>query len=148
MCLKVKNGCEPTIASGDIAVYKIVTHRNMSRYESAYRCTREHYNKCVEARDDSVNEFPVIGKLKVRDAANGGEIHAGLHAYLEHGRAMIALSMVGMVGLRGFGLRVCRAVIPKGAECCLGMNGDIVATEMIVFGSYRSYLKYKENKTE
>lgn len=142
MCLKVKNGCEPTIASGDIAVYKIVTHCNMSQYESAYRCTREHYNKCVEARDDSVNEFPVIGKLKVRDAANGREIHAGLHAYLEHGRAMIALSMVGMVGLRGFGLRVCRAVIPKGAEYCLGDDGDIVATRMIVFNTENEYTEY------
>ena len=137
MCLQVKRGCRPRIAKSDIVCYKVVeTTGSENRWRSVFRCTEEPYDTPIEARNDSAKGFPLIGKLTVCR----GTIHAGLHAFVSEDRAVYGMRSWG-IGAGGL-CRVCRAVIPKDAEYCYGMENDIVANRMIVFGSDEAFGKY------
>lgn len=137
MCLQVKWGCRPRIAKSDIVCYKVVeATMSENRWRSVFRCTEEPYDTPIEARNDSAKGFPLIGKLTVCR----GTIHAGLHAFVSEDRAVYGMRSWG-IGASGL-CRVRRAVIPKGAEYCYGMENDVVANRMIVFGSDEAFSEY------
>ena len=150
MCLKVKRGCKPHIATSDIVCYKVVEMTESgSRWRSPYEQSVQLYNRRTRAMDYGGLQRECCEPITELHINDFDEILCGLHAFVDYDRAEVDMMEWRFARPRNkFIVRT--AVIPKGAECCLGMNGDIVATEMIVFGSTVSYLKYwgKENKTE
>lgn len=136
MCLFVKYGCKIEVAQEDITCYKIVRRRPDAycSWASVFRWTVQPCNEVVQARDDSLGWQPVVEHLDVLS----NTIHAGLHAYITMELAERAINIEEMCD----NWDVYWSVIPKGAEYCLGINGDIVATQMIVFSSAEEYTKY------
>lgn len=119
MCLIIKEGCKIEIAEKPIPVYKIVDYIGdrgflwNKTWKAVIRRTRHRYNRYLVACIHlEINEL--------------GKINEGFYAYINNG---------GGPGLR-------YAIIPRGAEYCLGVGNDIVANQMIVFSSKKKFDKY------
>jgi len=132
MCLYVKEGCKPEIATKDILCYKRVDNHITYWKPCIYTENVEYsypYNKVLTAEYCSKGEIHPIQHLKMEKVADYYKINEGFHARY--------------IGKSNF-LKTC--IIPKGTEYCLGKDGDIVAVNMIVFRSIEDYRWYRIKK--
>lgn len=137
MCLAIKKGCKPEIAQKDILCYKIIRlMHDGHNWRSIHRLTIQPYNKVLQAKDDS--PFKSGGHtVEALHVVAGTSINAGFHAFRTEKEAA-----KWEPDDRSTVIRL--AVIPKGTEYCLGEFNEIVAVNMIVFGSEKAYQKYKK----
>ena len=121
MCLIIKEGCKIEIAEKPIPVYKIVAYTGdegflwNKTWEAIIMRTRHRYNRLLVACNHLTIE-------------NNYRINIGFHA-------STAVKSYLDIGFR-------YAVIPRGAEYCLGTGNEIVANQMIVFSSKKKFDKY------
>ena len=136
MCLTVKKGCKPRIAKKDITCCKAVTEGVGCWYPVWYEQYSYPYNETCNAM---VYQQKVLTNLYV-DQWN--EINEGLHGFRNLYGILYALISKRYIPVNDiFDFKIC--IIPKCAEYCKGAHGQIVATQMIVFSSFKEYLKYK-----
>ena len=125
MCLIVKPGCKPEIARKDIVCWKRV--RTSLPYGNwmpviFLDCYKTFpLNKVATALKDDKEP---ISHLEIDEAWDLETIDYGFHANTKFSTDN----------------NIC--VIPAGAEYCLGEGNEIVATQIIVFGTYMNYLLY------
>lgn len=128
MCLFVKRGCHPEIASKDIVCWKRVGTKHLHGkwvpviFTGSYRTFP--LNKVATALKDDKEP---ISHLEIDEVFE--TIDYGFHAETKFGT---------------LGYNIC--IIPTGAEYCLGINNEIVATQMIVFDTYTNYIRYALKK--
>jgi len=120
MCLVVKEGCKPEIASEDITCWKFVNMLRKDKWMAPIRGTLHDYDKVLIACDRlSVEPWHVAyGILHF-------VIEEGFHGYTNIDDAKNKANIFNAHTL-------VKCTIPKGAEYCLGPNGEIAATKMIV----------------
>lgn len=128
MCLKISSHTGINIAKKDIVCCKMIgaeeTRLIFWKYWIApFMETKHKYNQVLKACD---HLRPSIQWTKNCSLV----IHKGFHAvrsleYLEDEYDNLKY-----------------AIIPKGAEYCIGKDDDIVANKMIVFSSKKKYEKY------
>lgn len=120
MCLIIKSGCKIEIAEKSIPVYKIVDDTGDRKFlwnktwKAFLMGTRHRYNQLLTACPHLIIE-------------GNDMINTGFHALLEN----CCLD----TGFR-------YAIIPRGAEYCLGIEHEIVANQIIVFSSRKKFEKY------
>lgn len=140
MCLTVKKGCKPKIAKKDITCWKAVTEGVGCWYPVWYNQYSYPYNETCNAMKCRQK---VLTNLYVIDQWN--EIDEGLHAFRNLYGILYALISESYIPVDDmFDFKIC--IIPEGAEYCKGTHGQIVTTQMIVFSSFKEYLKYKSKK--
>lgn len=126
MCLFVKKGCKPEIASKDITCWKRV--RTSLPYgnwmPAVFTGSNRTFplNKVATALKDDKEP---ISHLEIDEAWDLETIDYGFHANTKFSTP---------------GYNIC--IIPTGAEYCLGIDNEIVATRMIIFGTYANYIMY------
>lgn len=124
MCLFVQENSEIQIATYPIAVFKRVNSGLFFWYSPMYDIeTKRKYGVRLKACDHL--------KIRLFGYNNKRTIEEGYHAF-----TFISAPHNTLCTLPKF------AVIPKGAEYCLGRDNDIVATEIIVFRTKRQFYKY------
>ncbi len=70
----------------------------------------------------------------------------GFHAYTKYRKNLDPWKIVLTDGKNDKdinNLRCALAIIPKGAEYCVGVNNEIVATRIVVFKSWWNYIKWR-----
>ena len=134
MCLYTKD-VEPRIARRNIRVWKEVSwfSRNSMWVPPIYSYAGElEYNKILAPYNLLSNEK--VQHLKVildKDYFSGMEemrIEQGFHAYrkIKHGELTLKI-----------------AIIPRGYEYCVGLDNDIVSSQIIVFKDFWDYIKWR-----
>lgn len=153
MCLYVKEGCKPEIAKEDIVCWKIVCKYNDYKnrwcgpfYGGIYK---QRYNRILNAKGINVLRRGNITHLEpIGDASGEQRINEGFHAIVDttsEVRVRIQEKFTTLQPAADYPFR--KAIIPKGAEYCLGNSFDIVGTHIIVFRdelSYKMYCRFRE----
>lgn len=118
MCLIVKDGCKIEIAKKDITTYKKVKILNDFFWGGVFFGGAFCFNKLEKIITNlSINKYK--------------KINEGFHSFKRSGYNYITSGK----------LLIC--IIPKGSEYCLGINGDVVSNQIIVFRTFFDYIKYK-----
>lgn len=135
MCLFVKEGYKPEIATEDIVCYKRVDD-HVKYWKPAILIGSARffypYNKVLTAE---------------RYSYIRGEIYPIQHLEIVDGMVLKRVINEGFhARCKKTYLHEKRCVIPKGTEYCLGIDNDIVAINMIVFRSLLDYYWYKIKK--
>lgn len=145
MCLTIKQGCKPEIATKDIHCYKYVNP-----------CGRNGVDGWKGLFEYSNRIYPwnvLITAEKETWLFNGGEYS---YTPIEHLELMVNQmpnrrdsTLIHQIIAYGFHAHIAKihgrhhdCIIPAGTEFCYGDSGDIVATNMIVFHKKRDYWKY------
>ena len=131
MCLYVNS--KVLIAKENLRCFKVLQKRNMNGYCTPFMCMPINFRYGM-AKADIVGELRVYRSLM----RPGHEIHQGIHAYCAKKYAD---------KIWGFLLNsheIKNAIIPKGAQFCIGQDGDVVATKMIIFRNDEAFEKFLE----
>lgn len=126
MCLVVKSKWhkdgKPFIAGEDFPVFKVL--------HKAKRRTETPFQECpvVFTNGKAIIESKLC-IVKLSGLKDPYFCHIGIHAYLNCPSAKILESQFP----KGLNLFVYKAIIPKGTQYLIGINGDIVSTKMIIF---------------
>jgi len=147
MCLYIKEGCKPEIAKEDIVCWKIVCKDN--EYKNRWRgpffgsIDKQRYNRILNAKGINVLRRGDITYLEPINGLGEQRINEGFHAIVDttsEVRTRIQEKFTALRHADDYPFR--KAIIPKGAEYCLGSSFDIVATHIIVFRNELSYNMY------
>ena len=124
MCLIVKSGCKIEIAKEPIivkkAVFKDYQFLWLKLWEADVRHTIHRYNR-------------ILRGTRHLEINSNQQINQGFHACIKE---------CTVLNNPGIDNRVRWAVIPKGAEYCLGEYNEIVANKMIVFNNKEKMKAY------
>lgn len=126
MCLRLKNNCKtPLIANKDIIVYKVGYVEVSYKYFNLIKihCFRPY---CYQSFIYYKNKKTPKITLKV-DKNN--DVNEGYHAWLNLYEAQYSCRQCNDYIIGQF-------KIPKGSECYLGTNNDIVSNQIIYLGIY------------
>ena len=118
MCLIVKKGCKIEIAKRDITTYKKVRIHDHFLWSGVFYAGIFRFNKLEKA----------VTNLSINESK---EINEGFHSFK---RSYDNYVLCG---------QLVTCIIPKGSEYCLGIEGDIVSNQIIVFRTVFDYIKYK-----
>lgn len=139
MCLKVAT--KKLTAKTDLLVFKCLDVDG-SRYCTPFRYYPIFFDGGV-CRLNNVDKTLTLEK-ELCDGTLINVINFGVHAFYKKREADWTASQFPSCGTKTF-----YAVIPKGCKYYLGINFDIVSTEMIIFRSKRAYDKYaKEHEVK
>ena len=130
MCLIVNS--PKMIAETDLAVYKILEKDNNNFLTPYKKCSIQFENGQF---------FQVMDGEKVLDL-DFIYIEKGIHAYYRENTAKEKNAILNEAS-SFLTFKVHYAVIPKGCEYCLGIEDEIVSTDMIIFETDEDYRKYK-----
>lgn len=138
MCLKVAT--KKLVAKTDLLVFKCLDYKDGGNY-----CTPFQYlpikfgedRKCVIKSGDNALTIEKEWDDNVRGIID--VINIGVHAYTKKEEAEYTASQFPLCGTKTF-----YAVIPKGCPYYIGLNFDVVTTELIVFRSKRIFDKYEK----
>ena len=132
MCLKVAT--KKLTAKTDLLVYKCLDTEGGS-YCTPFRYHPIFFDRGVCHLEGGDNALAIekewIGYKWIK------VINFGVHAYYKKREADYTASQ-----FPGCGTKTFYAIIPKGSKYYLGLDFDVVSTEMIIFRSQRSYGKY------
>jgi hypothetical protein len=133
MCLYIKTGCKIEITDKPILCRKVVAQGNTENsWISCFMNTEHEYNKELQAVEHIERET-LLPHL----------ITLGFHAHLYNEESKEKVNnRIDLFSTEERKLVEVFAIIPRGAEFCLGNNEDIVANRMIVFSSKEEYEKY------
>ena len=168
MCLFIKKGCTPTKATAPIRGWKLVTQVSETEWRSIIRDSTHKFNEVIQAEYDEnyltyslglsteTRKVP-LEQLKPHYIHLGvgcdpEVIEAGLHAVRDIRGVFLIYTRYKWNTDNLFTkeqkrmMKLVPVVIPEGAEYCLGEDGEIVSTQMIVFDSYGSYKKYMRDR--
>jgi hypothetical protein len=137
MCLYSLPDKEVKIARRPIKCYKAIVEEGNSWVPIIRRGNKFKYNKILQAlgKDRTILQNLTI---ECRDEPWSGKyikVEEGFHAFTREDFAIETSERLGGV------TKI--AVIPRGSEYLEGINGDIVASKMIVFSSPLRYLLWR-----
>ena len=129
MCLVVEKRIRKKIAETDILVYKCLEKKNGNYYTPFQNVNIFFDNgKCVMEKIPNIVPKRVNGRR---------EIEKGLHSFYKKTPANTLSAYFPRT-------EIYYAMIPKGSEYYIGINGEIVSNNLIVFETQKDYQKYKK----
>ena len=131
MCLYVNS--KVLIAKENLKCFKVLQKVNMDSY-----CTPFMLMPIIFRR--GIAKVSIVGELRLFQSLLrlGHEIHRGIHAYC----TKRYVDKMWWPSLNSHELK--NAIIPKGAQFCIGQDGDVVATKMIIFRNDEAFEKFLE----
>lgn len=152
MCLYLNQNSEIKVAKKPIHVYKVVydveidgkTYWSSPYYTSCKNIYGEtkipvQPNFDSEYLSGSYNLYDRVDHLVIsshEDAYTKGSINTGIHGYITPPNIVW-----GFPNCLGRTYKVADAIIPRGAEYCIGRDNEIVATRMIVCKDKKHFRK-------
>lgn len=160
MCLLIKKGCDITRAEKPIRGWKMVLPVSKTEWTPIIRQGEYYkYNEVLLAKKTTYYPFhsPLESPLEHLETTwfhfgpCGGfkKIEAGFHAARNWWGALLLHTRYKMCHDESLNtkeekriMKLVPIIIPEGAEYCLGEDGEIVATQMIIFDSKKSQQEY------
>ena len=166
MCLIIKKGCEITRAGKPIHGWKMVLPVSKTEWapiimkgesykynEVLHAKYTKNYLHCQIGLGIETKQFPLehleTGWFQLDSCHSFKKIDAGFHAVRNWWGALLLhtrykLCHDELFNTRGEkrAMKLVPIIIPEGAEYCLGEDGEIVATQMIIFDSKKSQQEY------
>lgn len=166
MCLFIKKGCNITRAGKPICGWKMILPVSKTKWTpiimkgESYKYNevlqakyKKNYLHCQIGLGIETKQFPLehleTGWFHLDSCDGFKKIDAGFHAarnwwgvLLLHTRYKMCHDELLNTKEEKRIMKLVPIVIPEGAEYCLGEDGEIVATQMIIFDSRKSQREY------
>ena len=138
MCLIVEKGTNKRKAKANILVYKCLDECR-GNYCTPYQYFPVYFEegKCVL----KVKHFTYRNVINSNYIVNEIRVEGGIHSFYKE---WAALRVVNDFHEKD-GTDKHYAIIPKGANYYIGVEGDVVSTELIVFETKKDYNNYVKN---
>ena len=140
MCLVV--GTKKLVAKTDLLVFKCLDYDKKSRtYCTPFQYMPVTFNKGMKVIGSDGRALTIQKEYQERYGGKVKVINYGVHAYTTRNEAEWTASQ-----FPNSGTKMHYAVIPKGCPYYIGLQFDIVTTELIVFKTKKDFDKYAEGK--
>jgi hypothetical protein len=133
MCLVVKGGCSPEIATKDMKSYKVVVPVDNATWMSKYQRTTHEYGKVLSIGQPLKMEKHRASELSsIHPTEFAYHIYEGFHSFAheEYARQILNPEYDAIV----------ECTIPAGAEYCYGTFGEIVSNKIIVHKNDKNFI--------
>lgn len=166
MCLIIKKGCDITRAGKPIRGWKMILPVSKTEWAPIVMKDESYkYNEVLRAKnmwdylwyqpglETETKRFPIehleTSWFHFGPCDGFKKIDAGFHAARNWRGALLLYTRYKLCHDELFNtkeekrtMKLVPIIIPEGAEYCLGEDGEIVATQMIIFDSKKSQRKY------
>jgi hypothetical protein len=145
VCLIVKSDTTIQIAKKDIPCIKVVRHEpyllGLIKYWKS-----PMYNKDIKRKYNRILHDVEHLKLDIECGFRSADfvINQGYHTFIDEESIKQLFSFKENLDF----YKICKSVIPKGAEYCVGEWGTLVSNKLIVFSSKRKFEFWMKKKNK